>query len=236
MRLLTPCRGCTSSFLPTSTPDSKDFCQFSLSVHSHYLTLHLSCCFIMSSPIISPHSISIPVFPINLALDSPFSLNCWSLCVSPIKGYRQRFSRRWLRSSHHLLSSCRYWAQLCSENRPWVWSTTKQTSVLQTAMRLLCCSHRSGLFYFFLLTLRWWKSGSGCNYSSEACSCIQHTIITILVCFNFCAPDLKAHFAKCESPNRWIPGLISHLSAPSCFATLKTDSQRGCRSHTPCPS
>lgn len=67
-------------------------------------------------------------------------------------------------------------------------------------------------------------------------SCFQHTITTILVSFNFCAPDLKAHLAKYESPNRSIPGLISRLTAPSCFATLKTDSQRGCRSHTPCPS
>lgn len=161
MRLLTPCRGCTSSFLPTSTPDSKDFCQFSFSVHSHYLGLHLSCCFVMTSPIISPHSISIPVSPINLALVSPFSLNCLSLHVSPIKGYQQSFRRRCLRSSHHLLSSCRYWAQQCSENRPLVWSTTKKTSVLWTAMRLLCGSRRSGLFQFFLLTMRWWKKWLG---------------------------------------------------------------------------
>lgn len=81
MRLLTPCRGCTSSFLPTSTPDSKDFCQISLSVHSHYLTLHLSCRFIMSSPIISPHSISIPVSPIIwLQLILSLSTVCLSTC------------------------------------------------------------------------------------------------------------------------------------------------------------
>lgn len=62
-------------------------------------------------------------------------------------------------------------------------------------MQLLCCSHRLGLFLSInleMVTKVAWVAST----AQRPCSCLQHTITTILVCFKFCAPFSKMRISQ----------------------------------------
>lgn len=141
MRRSTPCRGCTSSSPPPSTPGRK------------------SCWASNSQSLIFSYFCS-KLFNIQRELLFLTRHSLMSPLLSSTKGCLRSFRREFFRSSRHLWSSFRCWAQLCSERHcPSLvrnWTTARRTTVNWTAMLLPCCSPRCAICRVRLHSYLFW--------------------------------------------------------------------------------